>query len=184
MPPGFRPSDYARLDFRLDFLVDRCDLATTQSVVRSLHTGQITAFFSIHNRNPKSADFKDMIWFGLPMFDVRHDLPPGHQAVDGGKANATGKFICTLPGKRFYDRPTGDGTWHELRADLVPLIREALAASQAKGFLVDTAFEDLQPTSFNLGWEVPGPYDCAIRLKGLSLDGEKLVAGRKKDAKD
>ena len=149
----------------------RCELVSTEAVANDLHTGQITAFFAIQNQNASSADFRDMIWFGLPMFDVRYDLPPGHQAVDKGKGDATGKFICTLPGSQFYDGPTGDGGWHQLRGDLVPLVKEALAASQAKGFLTDTKFEDLAPTSFNLGWEVPGPYDCEITLKGLSLVG-------------
>jgi hypothetical protein len=176
MPDSLRVADYARLDFQLDFRVVRCDLAGSAVVERRLHTGQITAFFAVHNRNKKSTDFNDMIWFGLPIFDVRHDFPPGHQAVDGGKSTATGKFICTLPGKRFYDRSTGDGTWHALRGELVSLLREALAASQAKGFLTDTEFEDLQPTSFNLGWEVPGPYDCAITLKGLGLDGQRRIS--------
>jgi hypothetical protein len=173
LPFDFRLADYTRVDFSLDFKVERCDLATTKAVDRSLHTGHITAFFSIKNQNQESAGFDDAIWFGLPLYDVRHDVPRGHQAVDGGKDDATGMFICTLPGKRFFDTPTGDGAWHTLRGDLVSLVREALAASQAKGFLVDTKFEDLQPTSFNLGWEVSGPYDCEITLKGLSLDGQR-----------
>ncbi|MCF6284317.1 MAG: hypothetical protein L3K26_03915 [Candidatus Hydrogenedentes bacterium] len=142
----FRLADYARVYFSLDFKVERCDVATTEAVDRSLHTGQVTAYFSIRNDNRESADFNDAIWFGLPLYDVRHDLPGGHQAVDGGKDDATGMFICTLPGKRFYDTPTGDGAWHELRGDLVPLVKEALAASQAKGFLKDTVLEDLRPT--------------------------------------
>ena len=92
--------------------------------------------------------------------------------VDGGKADATGKFICTIEGKRFFDGDTGDGAWHTIDCDLLPLMREALTASQTKGFLEATAFEDLVLTSFNLGWEVPGTYDCAITLKGLSLTAE------------
>ncbi len=167
-----RLADYGTAPFRLDFRVERCEVATEKTVDPGAHTGQITAFFTVHNKNAESSDFNDMIWFGLPMFDVRYDLPPGHQALDIGKDDATGKFICTLPGKDFYQGATGDGKWHALRGDLVSLLQDALTASQAKGFLTHTAFEDLQLTSFNLGWEVPGPYDCEITLKGLSLKGE------------
>ena len=174
LPKNFTVAQYSTLNFTLHFRVDQCENATDLELVRNRHSAQITAFFAVRNTNPNSIDFRDMIWFGLPMFDARVDIPQGHQAVDGGKADATGKFICTLQGGRFYDRPTGDGSWHMLKADLVPLIQEALKASQAKGFLKDTQFEDLQPSSFNLGWEVTGPYDCAISLKGLSLKGTAI----------
>ena len=96
--------------------------------------------------------------------------------MDTAKADATGKFICTLEGERFYDKPTGDGEWHTLEGDLIPLVKEALAAAQEKGFLRATAFEDLQATSFNLGWEVPGPYDCSITLKNLRLESSPAAA--------
>ena len=171
MPKDFMVSDYSKLDFHLEFRVDQCENATELTLNRGLHTAQITAFFAIRNTNKDSQDFNDSIWFGLPLFDARFDTHPGHQAVDGGKNDATGKFICTLKGNRFYDSPTGDGTWKTLDADLVPLVREALAAAQAKGFLTHTTFQDLHPTSFNLGWEVTGPYNCAITLKKLSLQG-------------
>lgn len=169
LPKERRLASFEALEFGLEFRVARAEVAVDAPVTPSLHTGQVSAFFTLHNRNPDSPDFGDMIWFGLPVFDARHDLPRGHQAVDGGKENASGKFICTLPGERFYDTPTGDGQWHRLSADLLPLVREALAASQAKGFLTDTAFSDLGATSFNLGWEAPGPYDCSITVKGLHL---------------
>jgi len=183
-PEALRLAQFERLDFTLDFRVDRCEVASAEPLDPSLHTGQVTAFFSISNANPDSADFGDMIWFGLPVFDARHEFPQGHQAVDGNKeeATGTGKFICTLPGERFYSAPTGDGNWHELRADLVPLVKEALAASQARGFLAETRFADLRPSSFNLGWEVTGPYDCTITLKNLGLAGEEL--NDEKDEKD
>ncbi len=171
LPKEFKVADYAALDFTLRFRVDQCENATELKLLRNRHSAQITAFFAVRNTNPESKDFRDMIWFGLPLFDARVEIPKGHQAVDGGKANGTGKFICTLKGERFYDRPTGDGTWHTLKADLVPLIQEALTASQSKGFLTDTQINDLHPASFNLGWEVTGPYDCAIKLKSLSLKG-------------
>ena len=166
-----RLADYGQARFSLDFRVARCAVATEEAVDPGAHTGQITAFFTVHNKNAESPDFNDMIWFGLPMFDARYDLPPGHQALDIGKDDATGKFICTLPGKDFYEGATGDGQWQSLRGDLVVLLKEALAASQAKGFLTTTRFEDLRLSSFNLGWEVPGPYNCEITLKGLSLKG-------------
>lgn len=159
-----------RLQFEIAFRVGHCHTDRPAEVDPSLHTAHSTAFWTIHNQNKDSADHGEMIWFGVPLFDARHDVPKGHQSVDQGQPNSSGKFICTIEGSRFYDRPTGDGEWHEVSRDLIPLVKEALAASQEKGYLTETAFEDLHVTSFNLGWEVPGPYDCAITVKGLRLD--------------
>lgn len=170
IPKDFRLADLKGLDFKLAFRVDHCQNASLDSLDPKLHTAQATAYWTIHNRNPESADYDEMIWFGVPLHDARYDLPMGHQAVDAGAPNASGKFICTLPGDRFYEAPTGDGQWHELSCNLLPLVKEALSSAQEKGYLKATRFEDLHASSFNIGWEVPGPYDCAITLKGLSLD--------------
>lgn len=158
------------LEFHVEFNVKTCAPATDSALNPGLHTAHITAFWTIHNKNPDSPDYNNMIWFGLPLFDARHPIPPGHQAVDSGQDDATGKFICTIEGARFFDEPIVTGRWRRLACDMLPLVREALETSQKHGFLTDSVFADLAITSFNLGWEVPGPYDCAILLRGLKLE--------------
>lgn len=172
VPKDFRLSEIASLPFKLDFRVEGCKSAIDAPLDPALHTAHITAYWTLHNRNASSPDNGQMIWFGVPLFDARHEIPQGHQAVDTAVEN--GKFICTIEGSRFYDRPTGDGRWQKIDCDLIPLMKEALAASQAQSFLTNTKFEDLYVTSFNLGWEVPGPYNCEITLKNLSLDRKAL----------
>lgn len=168
IPRDFRLSEMASLGFGVEFRVEKCSKAIEGALDPGLHTAQVTAYWTLHNRNASSPDNGDMIWFGVPFFDARQDVPPGHQAED--TAEDKGKFICTMEGSRFFEGRTGDGQWHKVACDLLPLVKEALAASQAKGFLVNTKFEDLYATSFNLGWEVTGPYNCEISLKHLSLD--------------
>lgn len=160
----------ASLNFALEFRVDQCVPETDKGMDPALHTAHITAFWTVHNRNAQSGDFQDMIWFGVPLFDARYPVPHGHQAVDAGQADASGKFICTLEGARFHDGPVTIGAWHGITCDLLPLLEEALEASQSKGFLKDTRIKDLAVTGFNLGWEVPGTYDCAVHFKHLKLD--------------
>jgi hypothetical protein len=134
-----------------------------------LHTAQTSAYWTLNNVTPGSADFGEMIWFGIPLFDARHENPPAHYAIDGGQKDASGKFICVLDGKRFWSGNTGDRSWRKLDVDLLPLLREALAIAQEHGHLKQTRFEDLAITTFNLGWEVPGPYDAGLEIRGLSL---------------
>ncbi len=161
------------LNFNVAFKVAYCRLASKETVDPALHTAHITAFWVIRNANKSSDDFNDMIWFGLPLFDARYSIPRGHQAVDQGKADASGKFICTIDGTRFFPDGVKTGEWQKLSCDMLPLVHEALSISQKKGFLTKSSFEDFSVTSFNLGWEVPGPYDCAIHLRNLSLVGTK-----------
>ena len=101
--------EYESLNFNVDFCVEKCVPATDRPMENGLHTAHISAFMTVHNVNPNSADFKDMIWFGLPLYDVRYPVPRGHQALDIGKGDATGKFICTIAGDRFFNEPVTIG---------------------------------------------------------------------------
>jgi len=162
--------DLRALHFSLDFQVIRCVADTDETMDPGLHTAQTSAYWNIHNNNPQSEDYRDMIWFGVPIYDVRYPIPPGHQAVDQGNEDSTGKFICTMEGSRFYDSPVEIRQWYTVDCDLVPLLKEALDAAQSRGFLVKTCAEDLSFGGFNLGWEVPGSYTCSIHFKNLKLE--------------
>ncbi len=166
-------AEFTAVPFAVEFRVEKCDAASAKPMDNSLHTAHITAFWTVHNVNKNSKNHRDMIWFGVPLYDVRYPNPQGHQALDVGQEDATGKFICTIPGNRLFDEPIAIGKWYTLSCDLVPLIKEALASSKAKGYLTETSYADLAATSFNLGWEVPGTYDCAITLRNLSLTGSE-----------
>lgn len=165
-----RLAAYSALPFRVSFRVDRCDGPPAGEADPGLHTAHITAFFTAHNANRDSAGHGDMLWFGVPLFDARHPIPPGHQAEDAGQPLASHKFIYTVEGRRVQEGPVKMGEWRTISCDLLPLLREALETAAAKGFMKDSRFGDLRLTSFNLGWEVPGSYDCEITLKGLGLD--------------
>lgn len=160
---------FQSLQFSITFKVITCTPEPKEPLDPGLHTAHITAFWTIHNLNPESPDFQDMIWFGIPLFDARYPLPLGHQALDVGQEDATGKFICSISGDRIFDHPVAVGEEHKIQCDLLPFMREALEAAQSNQFLTNTVLKDLALTSFNLGWEVPGPYNCSIVLRGLSI---------------
>jgi hypothetical protein len=163
-----------RLRFAIDMRIEYCkpDPAAEGKLNPGLHTAQLSAFWTVHNATPGNPDYQDMIWFGIPLFDARYDIPPAHYALDTGKEDASGKFICMLDGKRFWTGRTGDGQWRKLEAGLLPLLREALTIANEHGHLKATHLEDLAITSFNLGWELPGPYDAAMEFRGLSMKAE------------
>ena len=162
-------AELSRLMFRIRFRVTgvRPDPTLEAGLDPSLHTAQTTAYWTV---SVASADgHRDMFWFGIPLFDARHIVPPAHCAVDTGFPGATEKYIYTVAGDRFWSGSTGDGAWREMETDLIPLLREALDAIQSRGSLRDARPETLRLTSFNLGWEMPGPYDAFLEVSRLSL---------------
>ena len=166
-----RPSTFAKLMLHFDMRVVRAVAAAGAKgkLDPGLHTAQATAYWTVHNLSSGNPDYQDMIWFGIPIFDARNEVPPASFAIDAGQAAASGKYICVLDGKRFWKGATGDGQWRTLDTDLKPLLQEALELSRKNGVLQHTQFEDLAITTFNLGWEMPGPYDATLEIRGLSL---------------
>lgn len=170
-PSGIRLASLKKLKFNIAMRIPHCVAVSglEGKLNPGLHAAQVSAYWTIHNKTEGNPDCNEMIWFGIPFFDSRNDIPPPNYALDFGKSDASGKFICLLDGKRFYTGRTGDGKWHQVDADLVELIREALSISQKHGYLTHTRFEDLVITSFNLGWEIPGPYNAAFEFRELSM---------------
>lgn len=163
---GVRLVDLAHLRFglsvRVPHIIDRMSPGTNDPI---LHAAQVTAYFTIQNRDESSPDYGSLVWFGVPVVDNRYDIPPAYYAEDAGHTGQTNQFIATMPGSAFWRRGVGDGRWHTCAADLVPFMRHAFAVAQERGYLPRTRLGDLRITTFNLGWELPGTFDVALHLR-------------------
>ncbi len=169
-PDGIKITDRELL-FNLEFKILNClcDSSLKDNIDPTLHTAQISAFWTVQNINPASKDFKDFFWFGIPLFDTRYSIPPEYINPDRGSAYTTNKLITLIDGKQFYEENTGDGNWKKLNVLLNPLLKEALKKGQSRGFLTNSNLEDFVLTSFNLGWEITGPYNAEVEIQNLSL---------------
>lgn len=134
-----------------------------------LHTAQITQFFTIQNRNANSAHFGDFFWFGLPLYDYRYRDIQEYSAQDLGKDDASNKFILSVATKELYNGSLHDMTWKTIDRDILPFIKKAFVTAQKRGYMKGTLYEDLYLTSMNIGWEVPGTFDCGILFECPSL---------------
>ncbi|HOQ89932.1 MAG TPA: hypothetical protein PLX03_07320 [Candidatus Hydrogenedentes bacterium] len=146
-----------------------------------LHTAQTTAYWTVEGAGDDG--HKDMFWFGIPLFDVRYPVPPAYCSVDTGFPGATEKYIYTVAGDRLWSGATGDGAWRENTVDLIPLLKEALRAIQEKGAMTRVCPDSLRLTSFNLGWEITGPYNASLEISGLSLRARPAVLTWEKEPK-
>lgn len=134
------------------------------------HAAQFQIFFTVQNRNPKSAGHGDLLWFGVPLYDNRDRFPKEFKAQDFG---GTAKFIFTPGGETYAKESMHDGVWVTIEKDLLPLMKEALRTAWERGFLKDSqALEDYYIGGMNMGWELPGSFDVEVQVRGLTLKAE------------
>lgn len=135
----------------------------------SLHTAQYQMFLTIQNLNKESAGYGDYLWFGIPFYDDRYIVIPHYAAKDGGKEDATGKFIYSLSSDEFTEKGFHTGEWIRIEKDLKPFIKEAVLYAQDRGYLKSSDLDDFRVSGMNIGWEVPGTFDCGFEFRRLDL---------------
>ncbi len=134
-----------------------------------LHTTQISQYFTIQDSNKNSDSYGDFLWFGIPFYDYRYEYTELYAAQDLGKDDASQKFIFSVASRNIFDGTVHDQQWITIDKDILPFIKEAFQTAQQRGYLTGSKFEDLVITTMNVGWEVPGIFDCAIVFDTPSL---------------
>jgi hypothetical protein len=132
-----------------------------------LHAAQLSWFLYLKNTNQESKGFRDFLWFGLSMFDSRHEFVPDYAAQDFAMPN--GSFIYTLGSKRYLDKPVKVGERQTIRRNILNDIREGIETAHKRGFITNTTIDDVVLDGTNIGWEVPGTYDVGVTLHKLSV---------------
>jgi len=137
------------------------------------HTAQFVFYITVQNRNRQSPGFGDYYWFGVPMYDTRYRIPKAHKATDVGsdRKPATGKFIFNPGGDKYTTQSAHDRQWVTIERDLLPLVREGLETAWQRGYLKDSHNPaDYRLGGMNTGWEVTGPIDVEMQIRGLRLE--------------
>ena len=143
----------------------------------SLHAAQFQLYFIVKETAPGAGAKGDYFWFGVPFFDSRRPIPPPHRGKDVGKDDATGKLIYAIDGREALSAPLADGTPVTVRKDLLPFIRRGLAAAVEDGFLTSADPGRYAVVNMNLGWEIPGAFDAAMEVRGLSITAVRRPVG-------
>ncbi len=138
----------------------------------SLHAAQFQIVLTLNNTRRGSAGYGDYLWFVVPIYDDRYEIPPEYVARDF--AVTRGKLIFN-PGAAALDLPpTRVGEWLMADIDLRPWLERALHIAWNLGYLQDSRDPaDYRLAHLNLGWEVPGLNRVTMDLRGLSLRAAK-----------
>lgn len=166
---GFSIGRSERLDFSMELKIEKCENKMASGTYDpSIHTAQSPFFFLLVNGNINSPDYSQRIWFGLPSFDYRFSTTRDIEVVIWDIGTQT--YIYDVPESKIWGKVTlQDGEWHETHIDIKPLIARALSVMRSKGIFKNTTLDDLKITDMNFGWETPGTFDAALRVRGISL---------------
>jgi len=160
-------ADLESCRFQVEARLTHSKLFRTEDYAPSRHAAQFLIYLTIANRNPQSPGFGQYYWFGTPLYDDRERIVPACQAQDFGD---TRMFIYTLSSEVFAKQSTHDEQWVTFAKELVPHMRDGLAAGWQRGFMAGSRdVADYRVTGIVIGWEVPGIFDVELQLRNLSL---------------
>ncbi len=160
--------DWKKLSYKVSIMFEyiKCNMKE-EDIDPNLHATQLSHYFAIWD--PVA---EDGFWFGLTFLDNRHEVFPGYMSEDVGKDDCTHKMIVVDPILSYTDKAPKLGEWVNIECDLLPRIRKGVENAQARGYLKNAQFERMKIVSTNIGFENPGNYDSAFRIRELSLLGE------------
>ena len=162
--------DVSHIYAKAKFTIDKCDKHMSLSEFNgNLHNAQLLWYISVTNRPENTVYDKDTktwsrgrygdyIWFGVPLWEANALQIRESCSYDQG----TGQFIYGLDNGWYLNVPIEPGEECEFKFDILPYIKTALATCQQKGGMVNCTYDNLYVSYMNLGWEVPGTFDCSV----------------------
>lgn len=134
------------------------------------HAAQYVIFFTVQNLNRDSAQYGDYLWFGISVYDDRHEVTPTFAMPDAGQGTkkGTGKLIYSIGMDAFGGPRVGSGEWVRIEGDLLPHMKDALEEAWKRGYLeASRSLADYRIGGYVMGFEVPGLNDIVLAVRNL-----------------
>lgn len=148
----------------LDFTLNECTVFD--------ETGGADQFQWIFTVHDKTSTIGDYFWFNVCLFDNRYEIFPGAQQYDGGKEDATGKFIYAPTGEQLFGETGGkveQGREYHVELDLIKYMKEAFDTAQSMGAMQGCEWKNCAINGFNIGWEVTNVSRASVSIRNMSL---------------
>ena len=165
-------SELSKLEFSVDLTMLKIVNAMEEGTYNpNLHTCQYLMYFVCNTAS--ALDANDYLWFGVPFYDYRTKIIPESGQADAGTSGNTGKFIYSMSSESYLPNGVEVGVKNEIRIDLISEFGNGLLKAQEKGYLKNTVISDLSITYMNIGFEIPGTFDCAMQMDNFNLVATK-----------
>ncbi len=161
--------DVSHVYAKMKFTIDKCDKKMTNAEFNgNLHNAQLLWYITITNM-PEETIYDsttktwsrgkkgDYIWFGVPLWEANSLQIKESCSYDKG----TSQFIYGLDNSWYLNVPIEPGEECEFKFDILPYVKNALETCQQKGGMVNCTYDNLYVSYMNMGWEVPGTFDCS-----------------------
>ncbi len=159
----------AQMDYSVTKFVDRMN----GQADAAKHCAQLVWYVTLQNRNPESDGYGQYIWFGFNLWDNRYSgaVCPEYAAQDLGKEDATKAFIYQPSSTVFFEKKRMPivGEQAKIEFDLLPTAKSAFDLAKQRGYLPQTAWEDIYIGSMNFGWEVTGIYNVGVQIDTVGI---------------
>ncbi|MBQ9481548.1 MAG: hypothetical protein IJU84_05255, partial [Clostridia bacterium] len=150
----------------LDFTLTECEVYDS-----SIGAAQFQWIFSVHDKASKAQE-PEYFWFIVSLFDNRYEVYPGMQAFDGGKADATGRFMYAPAGNELFGETGGrveTGKKYTVTLDLKNMMHDAFLAAKEKKALKTSEWKNMALNGFNIGWEVSNVSKVGVKISSVSI---------------
>ena len=137
------------------------------------HCAQLVWYITLQNRTQGHKDYGKYVWFGITLWDNRISGASfgGYAAEDAGKEDATHAFIYQPSSALVH--PTGKcpvvNEYRTVDFHLLDTAKDAFNTAKDRGYLGDTAWEDLYIGGMNFGFEVTGTYNVAAQIDAVGV---------------
>lgn len=127
------------------------------------HAAQFQLFLYLRGVDPNDTKrYNNFTWFGISMFDNRKDFTDDYVAQDFAMEN--GQFISTIGSKHTLKEKVEVGRRMKIKIDILPYAKTCLEKAHEKKFMKGTDFEHTLFDGMNIGWEVPGVFNCGMTV--------------------
>lgn len=167
-PTKVKMKDINFLEFYLEFKLTK-EINNLENFNPNLHTALFIWYITLNDLDPESPTYGDYFWFGLPIYDYRHDYSPFFAQQDSGKEDRTDKFIVNLAGDTFLNSIVSLNVQQYMQFDAYQSLRDSYDLAVERGFLKNTKFENMSIASMYIGWELPGNFDVAMDVNAISI---------------
>lgn len=156
------------LTLKMNILMHKSEIHMTEEEYNpSLHTIQYIMYIYVYSS--ATLDSGQYMFFGIPIYDYRYKVMNENGMLDGGTAGNTGNFIYQMATYDYLPNGLEVGKEEQIEINLLNSIGNALILAQSYGKLTNSTIDDLYITSMNIGFEIPGTFDCSIELSNFSL---------------
>lgn len=160
--------DLEDLVMNMSYKITKFEDCMGGSANNNMHCAQLVWYITLQNRTPGHKDYGKYVWFGITLWDNRISgkASGGYAAEDAGKEDATHAFIYQPASSFVFENGKCPVVNEQKLLDfhLLDAAKSAFNTAKERGYLGDTAWEDLYIGGMNFGWEVTGTYNVAVQI--------------------